>query len=245
MDYPHREYREFFVGLDCGQLRDYSAMGVAARRYIGNPQKGFTTIYDIIYLARLKLGTPYPVLVSQVCDFMQDPRLVTNRAILVVEATGVGVGIIQDIRAKGVMARGVWLTSGSSETQNPAGLINLPKVDMVTSLVRVFQTGRIKIAKSLEYAQQFREELEGFKRTIKRSTANMTFEAESEKIHDDLVNAVGIAVWFGENHQKPMQASTIAEARKKDRKRTDEYDPLLRKDLPKQREMAKLKHPRS
>jgi len=185
----------------------------------------------------MALGTPYPVLVEQVVDFMNDPRFTIQRAVLVVEATGVGVGIVQDIRAKGVMAKGVWLTAGSVETQNTAGLTNLPKVDMVTALVRVFQTGR---AKSLEYAQAFRDELEGFTRRINRTTANLSFEAMSEKVHDDLVNSVGVAVWWGETHAKPMHTASIEEARKADRKRTDDYDPLLRGELAKHRPQRRI-----
>jgi hypothetical protein len=178
--------------------------------------------------------------VSQVVDFMGDPRLVLNRAVLVVEATGVGIGVIQDLRAKGVMARGVWLTAGSAETDNAAGLINLPKVDLVTSLVRVFQNGRIKVAKKLEYAQAFKDEIGAFTRKVNRSTASMSFEAASEKVHDDLVNAVGVAIWWGETHAKPMHTSSIEESRKKDRERTEKYDPLMRGEIVQHRPMFRL-----
>jgi len=75
---------------------------------------------------------------------------------------------------------------------------------------------------SLTYIKEFVEELQNFKLKITKS-ANDTYEAWRESVHDDLVLSVGMAVWYLEMQyglgKKILDEKTMYQETKK-------YDPL-------------------
>ena len=222
-----REYREYFVGLDIGQIRDYTALVIAGRRYVGDHERGWVGIYDIIHLQRFPLGTAYPKVVDDVANFFQDPRLRLNRTYFIMDATGVGLPVKQQFNQRHLRPVAVWITGGFSETASPNGLINVPKVDLVSSLIVVFQGRRIKIAANLRFADVVRDELHSFGYKVNPGTAAVTYEAASEKVHDDLVVAISLITWYGENKIRPSflgnKAASVPHP-------ATHYDPLHRGD---------------
>ena len=61
----------------------------------------------------------------------------------------------------------------------------------------VFQTERLRIASSLPLRPILIDELLNFRAKV-TTTGNNTFEAWRESVHDDLVLALAIAVWYAE-----------------------------------------------
>lgn len=68
----------YFVGLDLGQSRDYSALAVVERAEIFRDEMDWVTYerrrgrrFRVRYLQRVRLGTPYPDVVAPVLDLLR------------------------------------------------------------------------------------------------------------------------------------------------------------------------------
>jgi hypothetical protein len=81
----------------------------------------------------------------------------------------------------------------------------VPKRDLVSAAVIQFQNGALSIAAALPEAATLRSELETFRMKIDARTGHDSYEAWREGQHDDLVLALSLAVWFGENRGKPAR----------------------------------------
>jgi hypothetical protein len=94
----------FYVGLDLGQRRDFTALAVV--------EKSGREL-TVMHLERMELGTPYPRVVERVCGVMGDARL-AGGARLVVDATGVGAPVVDLLRAAGMVGKmtAVTITGG-------------------------------------------------------------------------------------------------------------------------------------
>ena len=115
------ECRDFFLGLDLGQKRDYSAIAIIERheRPIGMHQASKlvrargqggllalapVTTYDDIerhfgvrYLQRLPLQTRYPEIAARVADLVSRPQL-RGKTHMAVDNTGVGAPVVDMLR---------------------------------------------------------------------------------------------------------------------------------------------------
>jgi hypothetical protein len=90
------------------------------------------------------------------------------------------------------------LITGGHKATWEAGVWHVPKKELASVLQVLLQLGRLKIAKELPEAQALVRELENFKVKI-TIAANETFGGWREGDHDDLVLAVALACWLGEN----------------------------------------------
>jgi hypothetical protein len=93
--------------------------------------------------------------------------------------------------------RPILITSGHSVTQE-GGSFHVPKKELASVLQVLLQSRRIKVASALAEAATLVREPENFKVKITLA-ANETYEAWREGMHDDLVLAVAVAAWLGEN----------------------------------------------
>jgi hypothetical protein len=87
--------------------------------------------------------------------------------------------------------------TGGLRPSKAIGGYNVPKRDLVLSLLRVFQQGRLKISGKLPLAHTFQDELLNFKVKISDEGKD-SYGAWREGIHDDLVLSAAIASWFAE-----------------------------------------------
>ena len=85
----------FFVGLDLGQARDYTALAILERTESGGEIDAVTfarrkvILHRIRHLERLPLGTSYPQVVARVAAVMEMIGQ-SGQCELIVDATGVG-----------------------------------------------------------------------------------------------------------------------------------------------------------
>ncbi len=188
--------RRFICGLDLGQASDFTALSVTEQ--IWSPAiKGYQ--YNLAYLNRPKLGTPYPDVVKAVKKLLWDKQLRTNCSdppYLVVDKTGVGAPVVDMFNATGVSPIAITITAGGKYNRVPHGY-NVPKRDLVMRLVMLFQTGRFKIAAGIPLGNILIDELKNFKVKINTATGHDSYEAWRDKEHDDLVLSVAMAAWFG------------------------------------------------
>jgi hypothetical protein len=173
---------EFFIGLDLGQKRDYTAVAIVERDSIS---------LNLRHLERLKLNTSYTVVVDRVQELMR-MTVAYGPVTLIVDATGVGLAVFDELRSRGLKPVGVTITSGRSVSEAD-GLVRVPKRDLVVTLVTLVETGRLKIATGLPNSADLIDELLGFKRRINQRTRRETYQAGTGAAHDDIVVAVALA----------------------------------------------------
>jgi len=202
----------YIVGMDVGQVQDPSAVAVLAVHGGGK--------YSLVHLDRLRLGMSYPVQVRTVAALLQvvdqrarreqvatllatggrlssDPLPAPPRTPLVLDGTGVGRAVADQFREAGLGPRltTISITAGGTVTALGNSL-GVPKRDLVATLQVAFQSKRLKIASSLRLADAFVAEMLAFR--VKLSAEGRDSYGAEAGMHDDLVLAVGVALWHAE-----------------------------------------------
>jgi len=162
--------------------------------------------YHLRHLERPALGTRYPTIVARVKTLLATPPL-TLRTPLVIDRTGVGRPVTDLFEGQGVRPYAITITGGDEVSTDGPYHTKVPKRELVSTLVAVFQTGRLKIAAGLTEGPALVNELTNFKVKVNLATGNDSYEAYRESVHDDLVLAVAMAVWHGEHtRHRPFEA---------------------------------------
>jgi hypothetical protein len=118
-----------------------------------------------------------------------------SRLALAVDATGVGASVVDMLRKSGLTLDAVTITDGDTESQHGWYHWRVPKRDLLGDLQVLLQSGRLKIACTLEHAETLRSELLNFRVKVNVSTGHDFYEAWREGDHDDLVLAGTLAAW--------------------------------------------------
>jgi hypothetical protein len=183
----------YFSGLDLGQQQDYTALAVAERTTHPDPDRPGKTVWHfaVRHLHRWPLGTAYPAIVADVRALFAAPPL--SGSALAVDQTGVGRPVVDLFRSAGIAAslRPVTITGGEGGSGG-----TVAKKHLVGAVQVPLQARRLKVAESLPLAPVLAEEL-GLFRVKVTLAANETFEAWRERDHDDLVLALGLALYVG------------------------------------------------
>jgi hypothetical protein len=186
---------EWFCGVDFGQRNDRTAVCVLEK--VARPDeagRALKPFLDVRHLQRLPIGQGYPDQVAWLTAFLSEHE-VLRRARLVVDATGVGVAVVDLLRDS--LRRGftaLTITSGNEPTKD-GDRVGVPKRDLVSRVAVALQSRRLRVAPDLGDAKELLRELEQFGVTI-TDTGRDTYGARNG--HDDLVMAVSYAVWQAE-----------------------------------------------
>jgi len=200
---------DFILGLDLGQVKDYTALGVLERDGSSKQDRK----YQLRRLERLPLGTTYPAVVTHVKELMEKEPL-RGHVLLVVDATGVGLPVLDLLDQEGLRPIGITITGGTEATYVGRGY-HVPKRDLVTNLQVLAQSGRLKVAENLPLAHIFVNELLKFKVEINKR-GHDSYEAWREGVHDDLVLAVALAAWYGQHQVRWRPLETTKEKKEED-----------------------------
>lgn len=208
----------YFLGLDLGQSQDYSVLTVLelhswydgwrhASSFV--PQSEHTLrVRDI---RRFPSGTTYPEVMNRTLALIGE---LGQRTTLVVDATGLGAPFVDFIKGSNFRLRSDYpsrppqLVRGDSENLAPHGYLlpiiitaggnaragergtwNVPKVDLIETLQRMFQNRRLEISSGIPEAPTLRSELLALRRD------GNIFEPCSARIHDDAVMSLALAAW--------------------------------------------------
>ena len=141
---------EYFVGVDLGQKQDFTALCVVERAEVMFDVRDLVTWeckretrFELRYMERMKLRTPYPAVVERIREVTMDPALGEKRS-LVVDATGVGAPVVDLLCAEGVGCEivPVVITGGGSGVgAGPRGERRVPKRDLIVGLQVMFDLG--------------------------------------------------------------------------------------------------------
>lgn len=204
----------YTIGLDLGKARDSSALVVVEGRFHVNgytePARfsggGVEPIGEWHFYARRVLlwqvGTPYWAVVDDLKALCEDREL--WGAVLRYDATGVGAAVGELIERAYLDRK---LTNPWPEAivytaaQHREGW-RIPKHDLVAALERVVQERRLHVDPALPLAAKLRQELADF-RVAMSATGRATFGARREADHDDLVNALMLALVEPNVYERP------------------------------------------
>jgi len=188
----------FFIGCDLGQSIDPSALCILER--IGeNPG----SVFRCRFLKRFSLLTRYPTIVREVIQLCETEPLRSSDTHLVLDGTGVGRAVCDlffraDIRAT-IRAINI---HGGNEVTNDGQWSNVPKRELVSVTQACLQSGRLQFAEKLPDLEILKSELQNFQVSISESGFD-SYNARSGK-HDDMVLALALALWEGNNAFKFM-----------------------------------------
>jgi Terminase RNaseH-like domain len=225
---PKYSPRRYSVGVDLGQANDFTAIAVLEKKIVppetamfspvgkhpGNRLVEGDIVYDLVYLKRPKLGTPYDTIARKVADLVcelepQGAFGELGQVTLSVDGTGVGRGVVDmldtEFKRRGTTSksipkvdfRRVSVTGSQTTLKRPTrtdGYWSVPKKDLVFPAVAAFQQGKIRIGKVAD-REALVNELKNYRRTTNIATGNMAFEPWRESDHDDLLFAVCLALW--------------------------------------------------
>jgi hypothetical protein len=182
---------DFFIGLDLGQKRDYTAVAVVERPQLDR------SCYDLRHLERIKLNTSYTTVVDRVKYLMSTTPL-CGSSTLVLDATGVGLPVLDLLKTAGISPVAVSITAGSS-VSGAGQSLHVPKRELIKAVVALLESGRFRWAEKLPHGPELIEELLNFGVRINRRTGRDSYEARGTAKHDDLVLAVSLACWYAEH----------------------------------------------
>src|SRR5579872_3828791 len=181
----------FFVGLDLGQKRDYSALAVVERIEPRMAWMGPAPPLGVRYLERMELGTPYPDVVARVGEILRDPKML-GQSHLVVDATGVGAPVLDLLRAARVRANiTAVIITGGDRAHYSGNQWCVPKRELLTGLEALLECGELRIAGKLREAARLVKEFESMQ---VEARVNGRWKMGGEE-HDDLVLALSLACW--------------------------------------------------
>jgi hypothetical protein len=192
-DQPHT--RRFYVGLDLGQRRDYTALTVIEKLfkpfwgdewlYAGKNEKG-TTRLMVRVIERMRLATPYPEIVEWVKAIVTHPDL-HKRCTLTVDATGVGAPVVDMLRRANMGCNLVPITivgsGGGSARYNPI-TGSVPRAELLTNLQLMIQQDQLEIAQSCIQSAALQQELKHLK-----------LDGTLYGQHDDISIALALSAW--------------------------------------------------
>jgi len=220
----------FLLGVDLGEMNDPTAFVLTEHvRAVEDPNiadtprwdrrpKKIRNEYATRKIERPPLGTSYPDIVRRTKAILQHPDIVGETQ-LIVDATGVGIPVIEMMKEEGLNPIGIWITGGDQWSKVDYGY-RVPKRDIATAAQIVFQSRRIKIARSLELAPVMIQEMGNFR--IKIENQHDKYEAWRSGQHDDIVLSQAIILWYAE---KVYPQSTMLDD--KEHTTAEDWNPLL------------------
>lgn len=190
----------YLAGLDLGKSNDFSALSIT-EKVITRYQGKVMSRIGVNHLERWSLGTSYVDIAERVANYFEDPRL-KIRGKLIVDKTGVGQPVMDILKKFGLKSIGITITSGFEVHEDDLGGFNVPKRDLVSALVLMYQANLIKVSSALSLLGVFNTQLEHFRVKQNRRTGNEIFEADSDLVHDDVVISVALPCWYSRYFDK-------------------------------------------
>lgn len=215
---------EYLIGVDLGQAQDFTALVVleVAKQDTGKIEPDYQAIisksmwtdriveaskpifekhYTVRHIDRLPIGTPYPEQVRQIAGLVRQIKQQGGSSTLVVDQTGVGRPVLDMLKTADLNPRAITITGGDTVTKDRQDY-RVPKRDLVSTAQVLLQSQRLKIVRSLDHAGTLVSELQAFKVSVSlkgHDSYGNDVGQWRENPHDDLVLALALACWYGEN----------------------------------------------
>ena len=162
---------EYYAGCDFGKLQDYSVIAVLRRE---------GDLLKLVYLYEFPIGTPYTEVIGHLVRANEKFRFQS----LLVDQTGVGEPVSEELKEKIPTASGIWFTTRSKE-------------EILTSLKLMMEQKRLKMPYDRRLCQQINEQQYRYSRS-----GHLQFW-HPESGHDDQLFALALAVYAYTSGPKP------------------------------------------
>jgi len=103
------------------------------------------------------------------------------------------------------------ITGGENVSKHDERTFGVPKSHLISELVKVVEMGRFKADPQIPDAREFETQLKTFGYKINRDTGNVSYESMTEKVHDDLVVAAALPIWYAETQLHDQYGHRYAE----------------------------------
>jgi hypothetical protein len=206
------ESQAFYVGLDLGQARDYTAVVVLEHVLVRTPERHEQSVvpddrdeFHVRHVERLPLGTSYVDVIGYVTDLLRKIEQTGQTGLrphLIVDATAVGRAIVDMFTDAGLEPVVVTVHGGYTEHCVDEAY-RVPKRDLVASAKALLGRRQLKIAKEHPDADVLVNELRNYQVRVNIATGHDSYQAWCENAHDDLVFALCLASWYaGKNKRR-------------------------------------------
>jgi len=184
-----------FIGVDVGQVRDFSA--VVTLSWITDAD-GIDQ-FGVTQAERFALGTKYGDLAKETAGLADYLKKQGRSVVVGIDATGVGAGVTETFQeafhaipnVSGVKIIPCVIHGGFTEDRVGA-VVHVPKRSLIYDTTLLLGRGQLHIPKDLDFHDILLEELHNYAAKTNIATGNVQYEAWKENIHDDLVFALAI-----------------------------------------------------
>lgn len=174
--------------------------------------------WDLVYMDQMN-GIPYNIMADKLVKLVTQPRLYQNHD-LIVDGTGIGVAVVDELRDRGLMPIPIVATGGGKVNVVYEDMANMfkwtgkfrgfqtvkeyrvPKVEMVQCGQVALENKMVRLAPNLPYTEAFKEQLVGFKGRFNDKTMYTKYNAATEDLHDDLITCFLQAMWWVSNKKE-------------------------------------------
>lgn len=214
--------KEYVVAVDIARKHDYYNIQVGkivpqitpGSEVLGTAER-VVHFLDIVHIDKFQ-RVGYEEAAKRVASIMRHRDLVSN-ADLLADGTGIGDASIELLRAQGLKPVPIIFTSGTAVREvrgasanvfsltpgNPSlnrlavlEEIHVPKVDLVDAGKQISQQRRYRVAAGLRWGDDFRKQIDGFHGRVNETTNRVTYEAETDRLHDDQVVCYLMMCWW-------------------------------------------------
>ena len=218
--------KEFIYAYDSGKKRDYaSEMIFQVKLEIQNGDENVKRPDRILFYLNLihidkHQGINYVTQADRIANRLRTIQLVNNNDFLI-DGNGVGDAVVDIFRSKNITpipinthggknVQAVYeefgkLFPGSDDGQLKALKVikeyRVPKLDLVDAGRIILEQNRLRVAKDIPFAKDFKEQLSDFKPQEGKRKGYLKFKAEHEEVHDDLVLCFLMAAWWALNRK--------------------------------------------
>jgi hypothetical protein len=196
--------KSLYIGLDPGKKSDYSALIFLEPFLPIDPeQHQGKFVYHLSRIQRLPLETPYPKIARLLRKAYNQAKANPDWDFIyiAIDEGGVGTAVadqIVELIPNADITR-VTLTGGLRPKWNDARNVSLPKPQLASTLIALFESRRIWVAhEDKKQLEELKEELETYQMKINTQGHDL-YGALKTGAHDDLASAIGIAAWLAED----------------------------------------------
>jgi hypothetical protein len=209
----------FYMGVDLGQARDYTAIVVIEMVRFTSGQELVTELH-LRHCERLPLGTSYEDITRHIKNLLMPFEDEKRELTLIVDATGVGRPVIDSFKEDHLEPVPITVTGGLTASYDK-GEWHVPKRDLVAAAKVLLGKGQLKIAQGMPFGAVLINDLQNFHVKVNLNTGHDSYEAWREGARDDLVFAVSLACWYALKQKKKKRITGVMPIIGKVEKRRD------------------------
>ena len=194
-------YPDYYIGLDLGKDRDFSAVAIVERfEQRLNTRDPVTFAFHkrisitVRHAERIRLGTSYPQVGNRIEQIISALPMSNSRH-LIPDATGVGSPVVDMLKRARLNATitPVVITGADQESESK-GTWRVPKRNLIEGLQIMIQSDELQFAGGMPGLPALLRELAAVRRWVSNN-GHEVYGARKSGEHDDLVLAVALACW--------------------------------------------------